>query len=307
VPGWPRMAPIVMLCFLLCAAATFEFTLPVRHTYLAKARIAAAAIVLGLGVYTLIDYFVTTETSGASAVLNTFGPWLGRPSPVSATNFLLASVALMMPGRVRSGRIYSALIALGLAITGFDFAGYAYDIAALSRGPTVSAMSLPTLTCFILLFVSALLARPHDGWTAVISAHNSGGVAARRLFPLVLLLPFVVSGMVVVAYRFRPFDAPFGFAVLAVITSIGLGIVTVSVAAWLAQHEDEQRRNQQLLEAIVDNSQAVIYVKDLAGRYMMVNQRYLDVFHLQRQAVIGKSDHDLFPKYEADSFREMDE
>ena len=307
VPGWPRMAPIVMLCFLLCAAATFEFTLPVRHTYLVRARIAAAAIVLGLGVYTLIDYFVTTETSGASAVLNTFGPWLGRPSPVSATNFLLASVALMMPGRVRSGRIYSALIALGLAITGFDFAGYAYDIAALSRGPTVSAMSLPTLTCFILLFVSALLARPHDGWTAVISAHNSGGVAARRLFPLVLLLPFVVSGMVVVAYRFRPFDAPFGFAVLAVITSIGLGIVTVSVAAWLAQHEDEQRRNQQLLEAIVDNSQAVIYVKDLAGRYMMVNQRYLDVFHLQRQAVIGKSDHDLFPKYEADSFREMDE
>src|SRR6478736_6376097 len=78
VPGWPRMAPIVMLCFLLCAAATFEFTLPVRHTYLVRARIAAAAIVLGLGVYTLIDYFVTTETSGASAVLNTFGPWLGR-------------------------------------------------------------------------------------------------------------------------------------------------------------------------------------------------------------------------------------
>jgi len=43
VPGWPRMAPIVMLCFLLCAAATFEFTLPVRHTYLVRARIAAAA------------------------------------------------------------------------------------------------------------------------------------------------------------------------------------------------------------------------------------------------------------------------
>ena len=307
VPGWPRMAVIVMLCFLLCAAAAFEFTLAVRRNYLAMARIAAAAIVLAIGAYTVIDFVMASAIHGALTATNLFGPKLGRPSPVSGLNFILASIALMMPATARSGRIYSALIAAGLAITGFDFAGYAYDIAALSRGPTVSAMSLPTLISFILLFVAALLARPLDGWTAVISARNSGGVAARRLFPIMLVLPFVVSGLVVLAYRFHPFDAPFGFAVLAVLSSIGLCIATVNVATWLARHEDEQRRSQQLLEAIVDNSQAVIYVKDLGGRYLMVNQRYLDVFHFPRQAVIGKSDHDLFPKYEADSFRAMDQ
>lgn len=307
VPGWPRMALSVMLCFLLCSAATFELTLPDRARSLVLARIAAASLVLAVGAYTLIDFAVAVRSHGAFTAVNVFGSSLGRLSPVSALNFLLVSIALMMPRTPRGGRVYGALIAAGLAITGFDFAGYAYDITALARGPTISAMSLPTLISFILLFTAALLARPVDGWTAVISARNGGGIAARRLFPIMLVLPFVVCGAVVLAYRFRPFDAPFGFAVLAVITSIGLCIVTVVVADWLARHEVEQRRSQDLLEAIVDNSMAVIYVKDLAGRYLMVNHRYLDIFHLDRQAVIGKSDHDLFPKYEADAFRAMDE
>jgi len=125
--------------------------------------------------------------------------------------------------------------------------------------------------------------------------------------PAVLILPFVVNGMVVLAYRFRPFEAPFGFAILSVATSVGLGIVIVAIAHWLARHEDEQRRSQGLLEAIVENSMAVIYVKDLAGRYLMVNRRYLDIFHVGREAVLGKTDFDIFSKYEAAAFRAMDE
>jgi len=62
-----------------------------------------------------------------------------------------------------------------------------------------------------------------------------------------------------------------------------------------------------LLEAIVENSQAVIFVKDLAGRYIMVNRRYLEVFRVAREAVIGKTDYDIFSKYEAAAFRAMDE
>ncbi|HET7084534.1 MAG TPA: PAS domain S-box protein [Rhizomicrobium sp.] len=305
VPGWPRMALVVLLCFLISAGAVFELTLPVRHRYLRLARFTAAGLLVAVGLYFLIDFAAGGALIAAAGGL--FDPPLGRPSPASAFNFLLAALALLMPENERGGRLYAGLIALGLALTGFDFAGYAYDIAALSRGPAISAMSMPTMLCFVLLFASALLARPRDGWTAVISAPNSGGIAARRLFPAVLVLPFVMNGVVVLAYRFHPFEAQLGFAVLAVLTSIGLCIVTMVIAGWLARHEDERQRSQELLEAIVDNSMAVIYVKDLAGRYVMVNRRYLDVFHLERQAVIGKTDHDLFSKYEADSYRAMDE
>ena len=306
VPGWPRMALIVLLCFSLCVVALLELTTKTERKPLALARRIAAGIVLAVGAYTLIDFAITGELGGA-APHQLLGPKFGRPSPATGLNLLLASIALMLPRSDRWGRAYGGLIAAGLVITGIDFAGYAYGIAALSRGPTVSAMSLPTMTCFILLFVSALLARPYAGWTAIIFARNSGGIAARRILPTVLLLPLVMNGLVVLVYRFRPFDAPFGFAILSVATSVGLIIIIVAIANWLARHEDERQRSQGLLEAIVENSMAVIFVKDLAGRYVMVNRRYLDVFRVEREAVIGKTDYDIFSKYEAAAFRAMDE
>ena len=67
-----------------------------------------------------------------------------------------------------------------------------------------------------------------------------------------------------------------------------------------------RRQSQQLLEAVVETSPAVIYVKDLEGRYLMVNRRYADIFRLDRDAVVGRTDHDIFPKEMADAFRAMD-
>jgi PAS domain S-box-containing protein len=66
------------------------------------------------------------------------------------------------------------------------------------------------------------------------------------------------------------------------------------------------QESQQLLQAIIDNSMAVIYVKDLAGRYLLVNRRFEDIFHLAREAILGRTDHDLFPREAADAFRRMD-
>jgi PAS domain S-box-containing protein len=68
-----------------------------------------------------------------------------------------------------------------------------------------------------------------------------------------------------------------------------------------------RRESQQLLAAVVENSPAVIYVKDLAGRYLMVNRRFGDLFHVDPAAMVGRTDHDIFSKSLADAFRAMDE
>lgn len=70
--------------------------------------------------------------------------------------------------------------------------------------------------------------------------------------------------------------------------------------------QEELRESQQLLQAVIDNSAAVIYVKDLEGRYLMVNRRYSQIFHMSAEDIVGKSDHDLFAKDMADAFRDMD-
>jgi len=81
------------------------------------------------------------------------------------------------------------------------------------------------------------------------------------------------------------------------------------VAERTAQLEAEtqaRQKGQRLLEAVVENSPAVIYVKDLDGRYLMVNRRYGDIFHIDRDAMVGRTDHDIFPLEIADAFRTMD-
>jgi PAS domain S-box-containing protein len=67
------------------------------------------------------------------------------------------------------------------------------------------------------------------------------------------------------------------------------------------------RQSDQQIEAILDNSAAVIYLKDAAGRYMRVNRRFEGLFQVDRKEVVGKTDHDLFPKEVADRFRAHDQ
>jgi len=72
------------------------------------------------------------------------------------------------------------------------------------------------------------------------------------------------------------------------------------------QTEQALSESQQLLSAIIDNSTAVVYVKNLQGQYILVNRRFSELFHLSMEDVPGKTDYDFFPKKEADAFREMD-
>jgi PAS domain S-box-containing protein len=62
-----------------------------------------------------------------------------------------------------------------------------------------------------------------------------------------------------------------------------------------------------LLQAIIDNSTAVIYVKDLDGRFLLINRRFEALFHVSRADIVGKTDHDLFPAERADAFRAFDQ
>jgi PAS domain S-box-containing protein len=66
---------------------------------------------------------------------------------------------------------------------------------------------------------------------------------------------------------------------------------------------DESR---EMLKAIVDATTAVIYVKDLDGRYVLINRRFEELFHIFNDAAQNKSDHAIFPKAIADRFRAND-
>jgi len=60
------------------------------------------------------------------------------------------------------------------------------------------------------------------------------------------------------------------------------------------------------LQAILDHSPNLVFVKDPAGRYLFVNRRFEDVFHRTREEVINKTDDELFAPMQAAVFRTND-
>ena len=60
------------------------------------------------------------------------------------------------------------------------------------------------------------------------------------------------------------------------------------------------------LQKVIDNTSAVISVRDGDGRYILVNRQYEQLFDRRRESIVGLTDHDLFPKQTADRFRVND-
>ena len=78
--------------------------------------------------------------------------------------------------------------------------------------------------------------------------------------------------------------------------------VTESVRSREALEEGRRR-----LQAIIDNSPAVIYLKDAAGRFVLVNERFRQIAGLGEREVIGRTDREVFPPAYADAFVANDE
>lgn len=70
--------------------------------------------------------------------------------------------------------------------------------------------------------------------------------------------------------------------------------------------EHALQESEERLQSILDNSPAVIYVKDTEGRYSLINRRFEKLFHVDRDYFVGKKDFDVFSREVAEALREND-
>jgi len=70
--------------------------------------------------------------------------------------------------------------------------------------------------------------------------------------------------------------------------------------------EQELRESRRFLGELIENSGNLIFVKDRAGCYTMVNRKWEAVTGLLRENVIGRTDADLFAAGDAEQFRRHD-
>jgi PAS domain S-box-containing protein len=91
---------------------------------------------------------------------------------------------------------------------------------------------------------------------------------------------------------------------LAVANGELLGInITVQEITESKQAEAALREGEQRLQAIVNNSKAAIFMKDLQGRYLLMNSECERLFQVTNNSIQGKTDYDIFPQEIADRLR----
>lgn len=66
------------------------------------------------------------------------------------------------------------------------------------------------------------------------------------------------------------------------------------------------KESEDRLQSILDNTMAVVYLKDLQDRYLLINRRFETLFHLDREEIKGKTDRDIFPLEMAETFQKND-
>ena len=79
------------------------------------------------------------------------------------------------------------------------------------------------------------------------------------------------------------------------------------MSQWLKASFESLSEGENKLQAIIDNSNAAICVKDIEGRFILVNKWFENMFHIAGKDITGKDDYYIFPKETAHNLRVNDQ
>ncbi|MDB6015948.1 MAG: Multi-sensor signal transduction histidine kinase [Pedosphaera sp.] len=122
--------------------------------------------------------------------------------------------------------------------------------------------------------------------------------------------PYVFAGICTVMVILGVFCSAPGINSTVAMLNRGVGIAVLWITAVLLvkrrQVEEALQSSEGRLRAILDHSPVGIFAKDLAGRYVEFNRQCEKFNKKTRESVLGKTDHEFFPKELADIFTQTD-
>lgn len=304
--GTPMLPGAILLTF-LCGHALYQAGyVKERGVVASRSMRASAWAALILSFAGIIRHALGYGNTLAGADDLVGAGWL-HVSPAAALGNGIIAGALLLPERVKGTSTYPTLLVIPVPALITAFIGYGMDAPALLATPMFTQLALFAVLCLSLLIASALLLQPRSGWMALVTRSTPSGQTARRLLVVALALPLAIALTIQGGRELGVIAYPFGYAVAAVLTIVGLAVIGVVVAAQLRRAEEIALANQNLVEAIVENSPALIYAKDNEGRFLRVNRRFAELMGQPRRELLGKTDADLFPTELAEAYRSVDQ
>ena len=263
-----------------------------------RARLALdvlAGLVGLVGILTLVQYALGV-TLGIDQMLfrdSVTAPWTshpGRMAPVTAIMLTISAVSIIasVPGRSPTA---GQMAALAVICTGLlTVIGYVYGIQAL-RGPeTYTQMGLPTGLAALILGFGLIFMYPQGGPFAVLSASTIGGMMARRLLPVALIVPLAVGWLRLFGQERGLFEVEFGIALFALANVLIFGIIIWwnarslhRIAVSRSETESEMRR----FKFISDHAGDAHFLIDGSGTLRYVNRVATDKLGYSRDEMLS--------------------
>ena len=152
-------------------------------------------------------------------------------SLATSVSFMLLGLALCrLPAWAPRDLIFIGSATLGAGISLLALVVYAFEAQSLYSVSLFTSMSLHTALNFAILFGVMLFARRDIGWMGVLVGSGRGSISARRMLPLRLGVPFILTLVVNQGLQAKLFDHNFQLSLLALCTMLLLGITAIREA-----------------------------------------------------------------------------
>src|SRR3984893_1966892 len=253
LPGRTPVNPATALALLLAACGLWMHHQAKGRPDSAPVRwlaVTAASLVIVLGVITLTGYFIGHNLR-VDQVL--FGAQLAgnRVAPNTAFALLLIGVALALlnsPRRFR--RAPEQVVALfPIAVALISLLGYAYSAEGMYGLGELQRMALPTAASLFVLGIGILCARPDTGFVSVIVNDHAGGVLARRMLPVAILVPAGLGWLTLSGQRAALFSEALGVAITAAVTIFAFVAFIATTARSLSRADRVRKASERHLAA----------------------------------------------------------
>ncbi len=219
-PGYPTMKANPAVAMLIGGAALFVYH-RIRPGSRARYLVDAAAAAIGvISILTVAQYVLGVDL-GIDQLLfrdsvtapGTSDP--GRMAPLTAILLLLSAVSLAASSPTRSPALGQAAAVVSIFGSVLTVVGYIYGVEVL-RGPEAfTQMALPSAIILLAFSLGLLFMVPGRGPFGVLSTDTIGGMMARRLLPMAVIVPAFVGWLRLVGQERRLYDVEFGIALFA--------------------------------------------------------------------------------------------
>jgi PAS domain S-box-containing protein len=313
IHGTPAMKPNTAVALALLGAALWAL-LPQRAGPWRRAlgrAFAAGALLLGAA--TLLEH-LSGRGFGVDAFLFQWTQWAQRtPPPRPSINtsvcLVLLGAALLLLERWPRPRVpWADVLVVPVLLSALLVSNaYLHGSLAHADAPELFAHTgVGLLTALLLLTLSMgiLCARPDRGLLSRLAQGSIGGLLARRLVPLALVGPPLMSAVLRQLAAHDVFGPEAKMPLFSTLASVG-GVAFVLLSAWRLDLLDAERRrasaalkaSEAHLRGLLETAPDPVVIVDRDGLLRFVNSEAERLFGYRREELLGQPVEVLLPEH----------